>query len=236
MQTAFPDISPHGLIYALADARAPALLDIRLDEDVAALPGMIPTALPVAFTDLETPIALARPNGAIVICHKGLKLSAGVTARLRAHGVAAWRLAGGQTGWDAARLPVLHDPAPIRLALPLDPAPDEAAAAWAICRFIAPRAETLQVPRDDLPGVLERFDAVQPALGDAPALPGLLTLLQDVTQPGSLFADQLAGAPIDVAFACLDAAYRGALLRTCHESFTQGTASLAISLQQEARP
>lgn len=213
MRTDFPNLSPLDVVRALARADAPVLLDIRLPEDVADFPGTIPGAVAVAYDDIDAQLALARPNGAIVICHKGLKLSAGVTARLLSRDCTAWRIAGGQMGWLAAGLPVTDTPPPNRLALPLDATVNEAASAWAALRFIAPQSELLQVPRDDLAGVAARFDAVLPVIEDAPELPGLAAFLAEAATPGGFFAAQLAGAgprPSD-AFACLDAGYRGRL-------------------------
>lgn len=212
MRSDFPNLSVMDVVRGLARADAPVLLDVRLPEDVAAHPGMIPAAVPVAYDDLDGQLALARPNGAVLICHKGLKLSAGCTARLLGHSVAAWRISGGQMAWLATDLPVTQTPQPRIIALALNATPREVAAAWAVLRFCAPRAELLEVPRGDLAGVAEKFNAALPSAADAATFPGLHALLSDVAND-PLFAAQLAGAgprPSD-AFPFLDAAYRGRL-------------------------
>lgn len=213
MTSNFPNLTPMDVVYALASASPPVLLDIRLAEHTDEYPGMIPTAAPLAYDDVEGQEALARPNGAILICHKGLKLTAGATARLLSRECPAWRISGGQMAWLAASLPVTATPPPATIALPIDATPAEAAAAWAMLRFAAPRAELLEVPRSDLEGVADKFEAKLPVAADAPAFPGLAALLAEVSLPSSLFAAQLigAGARPSAAFACLDAAYRGAL-------------------------
>lgn len=235
MRSDFPNLSPLDVIHAIARADAPILLDIRLPDDAAEYPAMIPTAIPVAYDDVDAQLTIARPNGAILICHKGLKLTAGAVARLMNQGCPAWRIVGGQMAWFAAGFPVTDTPAPSAFALPLDATAQEAAATWAALRFIAPKAELLEVPRSNLAGVADKFNAMLPTIKDAPDLPGLATLLAEVTDPKSLFAAQLlgAGARSSAAFACLDAAYRGRLnAAMCHESVT---ASDAASQLQEAQ-
>lgn len=234
MRTDFPNLSPLEVVHALTRADAPILLDIRLPEDTEAYPAMIPGAVAVAYDDIDTQLALTRPNGAIVICHKGLKLSAGVTARLLNRGCPAWRISGGQMAWLADGLPVSDTPASLAIALPLDAKVDEVAAAWATLRFAAPKAELLEVPRSDLEGVTDKFNAALPTLQDAPALPGLATLLADVTAPDSLFAAQLAGAGArpSAAFACLDAGYRGRLDAIGQEAALSSVSPKDVGTQQ----
>jgi rhodanese-related sulfurtransferase len=233
-----PDVSPLETLATLARADAPRLLDIRIDEDVASFPGLIPGAIPVAYDDIDRQNALATGRGAIVICHKGLKLSSGVVARLRLRDHRACGLRGGQKAWVAAQLPLCHAPAPTALALPRDALPVEAAMAWAMLRFSAPMAELLVVPRDDVPGVVAMFGAVAPAEADLPDLPGLASLLADIADPRSLFAAQLAGTthgPADV-FPCLDAAYRGRLAQLALDRAAPPDQTHAVSaLQEEAR-
>ncbi|WP_224814093.1 rhodanese-like domain-containing protein [Hasllibacter sp. MH4015] len=212
MSPDFPTCTPIDLILALTRPDAPILMDVRLPEDVEEIAGRLPTAIPVPHTDAHAQVVLAQGKGAIVICHKGLKLSAGVTARLSNHGIAARRLRGGQVEWVGAGLPVSTRTPPTIYALPLDATAAEVASCWAAIRFTAPGAELLQVPRADLDGVAARFDACIATARDAPAMPGLADFLEEVgTNP--LFAAQLVGAGDrpSAAFPCLDAAYRGRL-------------------------
>lgn len=219
MRSDFPNLSVMDVVRGLARADAPVLLDIRLPDDAAAYPGMIPTAVPVAYDDVDAQMAMTGPSGTILICHKGLKLTAGGVSRLLARGRTAWRIVGGQMAWLAADLPVTQTTPPTAIALALDADARDVAAAWAILRFCAPRAELLEVPQSDLAGVADKFNATLPTATDAPAFPSLHALLSDVADD-PLFAVQLAGAgprPSD-AFPFLDAAYRGRL-----DAFRHGT-------------
>lgn len=230
MHSDFPNLTVMDVVHALARADAPVLLDIRLPDDAAEYPGMIPTAVPVAYDDVDGQMALTGPNGAILICHKGLKLTAGGVSRLLTHGCPAWRIVGGQMAWLAADLPVTDGPSPTAFALALDATAPEVAAAWAVLRFCAPRAELLEVPRSDIVGVADKFNATLPTAADAPAFPGLADLLSDVAE-NPLFAAQLAGAGPrrSAVFPCLDAAYRGRLDAIRNTSFTNAPLDRATS-------
>ncbi len=203
--THFPTIQPIDVLARLAAPNAPIVLDIRLPDDLADDPTRLPGAVQIAFDDLQGQLNLSATRGAIVVCWKGLKLSAGATARLRSHGVDAVRMTGGHVGWRAEGLPVLSNAAPSRIALPLDASLPEALAAWACLRFDAPLAELLEVPRGDLPGVVDRFEATAPT--SMPDLPGLSAL------PGAdhLVALALAEGPPSALFPTFDLAFRSAL-------------------------
>lgn len=231
MPSPFPALSPCECLLALASPTAPVLLDVRLPEDIAGFPATLPAARFAAYDDLDAHLALARGHGAIVICHKGLKISAGAVARLAARGVPAWRLTGGIVGWEAAGLPTIaiDAPRPARIAVPLDATPDEALTAWATMRFTAPEAELMEIPRSDLSGVCDRFAATLTAHLTPPPLPGLD--IQALAR-APLLATLLAGCarPSD-AFAALDLVFRGALR---HEIFTRPLPTDALSPREEA--
>lgn len=226
MPHTFPQISALDTLAALADPCAPVLLDIRLPEDVDEDPTRLPTAQAVAFDDFERHCPLAEPHGAIVICHKGLKLSAGVTARLNAKGIAARRLQGGHVAWTQAGLLTVDRDGPQIIALPLEATASEALAAWATLRFLAPRAELLEVPRDDLAGVVQRFGAQAPQT--LPQILGL-TAMHDAMPAVAL---ALGAARPSQTFAMLDLAYRGALR---HETITGPDAKTPVSTGVEAQ-
>ena len=214
----FPEITPYEAFLALAADAAPTLIDIRLPEDREG-PERLPAAIDAAFDDIATHIAHAGHQGAILVCHKGLKLSAGATARLRARGVDAHRLSGGFVGWRAAGLPTLTAPAPTRIAIPLAASFEEAVAAWATCRFDAPKAELIEVPRDDLGGVLARFQA------STPRIPFPLSFDGDCATLDALLSVQ----PPSAIFPVLDA-----LFRARHE--TVMTQALQQEQAEEMRP
>lgn len=203
----FPDLSPFDLLAGMAGPDAPTLLDIRLAEDVAEDPVRLPGAIPVAYDDTDQQAGLASVHGAVVICHKGLKLSAGVTARLRGRGVPAWRLQGGHMAWTDTRLPTMASDPPALLVLSLTASPDAVLRTWANLRFLAPHAELLEVPPSDVAGVMDRFDAIA---ADAPPLPVPGLPLMDRVLPALALA--LRAGPPSNSFTMLDQAYQGALL------------------------
>lgn len=220
MPETFPDITPFEALESMASDAAPTLLDVRLpeDQDGTSLPG----AVAVVFDDVEPQLPLC-PHGAMVICHKGLKISAGATARLRRRGVDARRLTGGHAGWVAEGLPVIDTAAPDRLAIALEASAAEALDAWATARFIAPRAELLEVSLADLDAVRARFDAAAP--GPLPDLPAL----SDMTNALDLATLALHAAAPSALFPMFDLAFKGALR---HHTVTR----LGHSPTQEARP
>lgn len=193
----------------LAGDDAPVMLDLRIAEDIAEHPIRLPAARRVPYRDLDTQIQLSAQRGAICICHKGRKISHGVAARLRAAGIDAVVLDGGVVGWRDLGLPVLEDAAEDLLVLPHDASPTEIFQAWAHHRFCAPWADVLRVPRGDVPGVIDRFDAAAPAalvsLATEPAMARMATMAE-----GDVIAAICAGATDTAhAFACCDAMFRG---------------------------
>lgn len=156
-------ISPKHLMRLLGTPDAPVIIDVRLDEDVALIPVLIPTAQKLNHTQSDTLLAAATDRQVVVVCHKGLKLSHGTAAVLRAHGHAAEVLEGGAVAWSESALP----------ATPIDqlssttrwvtrqrPKVDRIACGWLIRRFIHPAAEILFVPHRQVIDVASRFDAI----------------------------------------------------------------------------
>jgi rhodanese-related sulfurtransferase len=147
--------------------KCPAIVDVRTDEDFAADPRLIPGAVRRPFADVAAwaPALAGRP--AIVVCHKGLKLSEGVAAWLRHAGGEADVLEGGFVAWAEAGLPMVPDD---RLP-PRDaegrtvwvtrarPKVDRIACPWLIRRFVDPAAVFLFVAPSEVAAVAERFGA-----------------------------------------------------------------------------
>lgn len=147
---------------------SPVILDVRIDEDVAADPTLIPGSIRVPHTDLDGARTLAGGRSTVVYCQKGLKLSQGVAAFLRNHGINAEALEGGHFAWRDAHLPLI----PLT-ALPEQngggatlwvtrnrPKIDRIACPWLIRRFVDPRAEFLFVPKAHVLGVADKFGAM----------------------------------------------------------------------------
>ena len=201
------EISPLELVLAMAAPDAPILLDLRIAEDREEDPGTLPGAYSCAHTDCEGQLALLRGRSAVTICQKGLKISAGATARLTAHGVRVWRLTGGDLGWRKAGLPLVQTPPPTRLVIPEDPDLAEAFNIWALYRFVAPLAELIEVPRADVPGVAAQFDATIHTDLIPADVPGLRALSQSLSGP---LADLLKGRAASY-FATFDLAFRASM-------------------------
>ncbi len=155
-------ITPAQAMRLIGTPDAPTVFDVRLAEDIAALPRLVPTARLIPHSAIAT---LTDPPGrAIVVCTKGRKLSEGAAAWLRSMGWQAEVLEGGALAWEAAGLPMIplatlpapgtpwvtrHRPKINRIACP-----------WLIRRFIDPAARFLFVAPAEVPEVASRFDAI----------------------------------------------------------------------------
>ncbi|MCX7289329.1 MAG: chromate resistance protein [Rhodobacterales bacterium] len=141
---------------------APAIFDVRTDEDVAALPRMIPTARQIPHSAIAT--LTDPPGSAIVVCTKGRKLSEGAAAMLRARGWQAEVLEGGTLAWKAAGLPMVPVATLPKRGTPWvtrhRPKIDRIACPWLIRRFIDPTAPFLFVAPAEVADVADRFQAI----------------------------------------------------------------------------
>jgi rhodanese-related sulfurtransferase len=164
-------ISPQQLSRRIGLAEQPVVIDVRVADDVAADPRRIPASRPYDYRAIaEWAPALAADAGGrpiVVSCQKGLKLSQGVAAWLRHHGLAAESLEGGFEAWRAEGL-ILLNPALLPAAgadgrtvwvTRQRPKVDRIACPWLIRRFVDPRAVFLFVAPGDVTAVAERFGA-----------------------------------------------------------------------------
>ena len=159
-----PDaIAPRQLAKLVGTPDAPAIIDVRIEEDRGAHPRRLPGAIRHPFTDVE---ALAPPlagRRAVVVCEGGLKISQGAAALLRGAGVAAEVLEGGHAAWREAGLPLLSAEAPeppTRWVTRHRPKVDRIAVPWLVRRFVDPRARILYVAPGEVAAVAERFRAI----------------------------------------------------------------------------
>lgn len=160
-------ITQNDLLNRLGTARAPLLIDVCIPADIAADPWRLPGAFHVPHTDIAN-WAEAQPtqDPIVVICQKGLKLSHGATARLRARGFAAKALHGGNMSWFATGLPRVSWDAPrpgTPWVLPMGDIPQCLVFAWTIRRWFDAKAELLWVAEDMIADVADKFSA-QPVL------------------------------------------------------------------------
>ena len=161
----FTEISPAQLMRLLGTPAVPAILDLRLVEDFALDPALIPTSWRVSHGGLGSVLPDLAGRRVVCACRAGHKVSHGAAALLRAHGVAAEALGGGVEAWRAAGLPTVPEaavPEPRRGTLWVTrhrPKIDRVACPWLIRRFVDPEARFLFVPPAEVEGVAERHGA-----------------------------------------------------------------------------
>jgi rhodanese-related sulfurtransferase len=165
--SSYDSISSDKLSKLIGTGNAPTLIDVRIDEDFAADPRLIPGAARRAHSDVQDWASQLTAQSVVVICEKGQKLSEGTAAWLRHNRVAAEILEGGQAGWRQADLPTV--PAgkiPARdgrgrtvWVTRCRPKIDRIACPWLIRRFIDPSAVFLFVAAAEVQAVAERFNA-----------------------------------------------------------------------------
>ena len=166
----FGQINPLQAMRLIGTPEAPIFIDVRTDEDIAALPRRIPTARHIPHHDLHRAVDTLTdrfdpaPRKAILVCTKGRKLSEGAAATLRTLGWQAEVLEGGTLAWAAAGLPMLP--------LAIHPAPgtpwvtrarpkiDRIACPWLIRRFIDRSARFLFVAPAEVAAVADHFAAI----------------------------------------------------------------------------
>lgn len=160
-------ISPQQLSRLIGTADAPLLIDVRLDDDFAADPRLLPASRRRDYARVAEWAADYRDRRVTVICQKGLKLSQGVAAWLRQEGVAAESLDGGFLAWAESGQMLVTDAAyPPRdnrgrtiWVTRARPKIDRIACPWLIRRFIDPDAVFLYVAAAEVIAVAERFNA-----------------------------------------------------------------------------
>jgi rhodanese-related sulfurtransferase len=165
--SSYTAISSDKLFRLIGTANAPALIDVRSDEDFAADPRLIPGAVRRSHQNVQDWASSLLGRSVVVICHKGQKLSEGTAAWLRHANVAAEILEGGHVAWNEASLPTVPaDKIPKRdgrgrtvWVTRSRPKIDRIACPWLIRRFIDPSAVFLFVASAEVIDVAERFEA-----------------------------------------------------------------------------
>jgi rhodanese-related sulfurtransferase len=147
--------------------QAPAIVDLRMDEDYRADPRLLPASLRRDHRAIAQWAPHYQGKTVVVLCQKGQKLSEGSAAWLRHEGISAEVLEGGFEGWKkAGELLVRTDKLPPRDAngrtlwvTRSRPKIDRIACPWLIRRFVDPNAIFLFVIAAEVMGVAERFNA-----------------------------------------------------------------------------
>ena len=146
---------------------APVIVDVRIDQDHAADPRMLPGSLRRRHKDVASWADEFTGRSVAVVCQRGLKLSQGVAAWLRHAGAHAESLDGGFEAWHAANAILVrpdHVPAPDAQGRTIwvtraRPKIDRVACPWLIRRFVDPNAIFLFVMPSEVEAVADRFAA-----------------------------------------------------------------------------
>ncbi len=165
--SSYSSISSDKLARLVGTAKAPTLIDVRIDEDFAADPRLIPGAMRRSHRDVQDWAARLTGQAVVVICQKGLKLSEGAAAWLRQDGIAAESLEGGHLGWVESQKPAVPaEKIPKRdgrgrtvWVTRERPKIDRIACPWLIRRFVDPAAVFLFVKASEVEAVADRFGA-----------------------------------------------------------------------------
>ncbi|WP_426034074.1 chromate resistance protein ChrB domain-containing protein [Cypionkella sp. TWP1-2-1b2] len=155
-------ITPAQLMRLIGLPDAPAIVDVRIAEDLAADPRLIPGSFVLPHDRFDPAPATLLGQKVIVVCQRGRKLSEGVAALLRSQSVDAQVLEGGTIAWAEAALPMI----PLKALPPTNlwvtrhrPKIDRIACPWLIRRFIDPTARFLFTAPAEVQAVAERFNA-----------------------------------------------------------------------------
>jgi rhodanese-related sulfurtransferase len=158
------EITATQLSRLIGTADCPVIIDVRLDDDFAEDPRLIPTAFRHPHSDIETLAPSLTGKRVVIPCYKGHKLSQGVAALLRLHGINCEYLAGGHLGWVTANLPLIPtNLTPNHNSLWVTrhrPKIDRIACPWLIRRFVDPTARFLFVAPSEVNAVAEKFNAI----------------------------------------------------------------------------
>jgi rhodanese-related sulfurtransferase len=105
--SSYTSISSEKLSRLIGTANAPALIDVRIDQDFAADPTFTPGARRRSYLDVQEWASQMTGQAVVAICQKGEKLSEGTAAWLRSSNIAAEILENGPQGWKNAKFPTV---------------------------------------------------------------------------------------------------------------------------------
>ncbi|WP_342358469.1 sulfurtransferase/chromate resistance protein [Terrarubrum flagellatum] len=165
--TASTNISVQDLARLAGTADQPDLIDVRIDDDFARDPRLMPASIRRSHKLVADWIGEFAGRSVVVSCQRGEKLSQGVAAWLRHEGIDAKNLEGGFEAWVRADAPLVRAEAvPQRDAKGRTvwvtrerPKVDRIACPWLIRRFVDPNAVFLFVEASQVAPVADRFNA-----------------------------------------------------------------------------
>jgi len=145
----------------------PLIFDISIDPDFADNPFLIPGAVRHPHTDIAGLKSKLAGRRCVITCRKGIKLSQGLSAWLRADGYKAEYLQGGNFAWrdasETSRIPAKSIPEPVGQSTLWvtrhRPKIDRIACPWLIRRFVDRDARFLFVSPSEVAGVADRYGA-----------------------------------------------------------------------------
>jgi rhodanese-related sulfurtransferase len=147
--------------------QAPAVVDVRIDDDYRSDPRLLPGSVRRDHRATEEWAKDYQGRSVVVVCQKGQKLSEGAAAWLRYGGIDAQTLEGGFEAWKKAgeilvstdKLPPRDEKGRTVWVTRTRPKVDRIACPWLIRRFIDPNAVFLFVQPSEVTSVAERFKA-----------------------------------------------------------------------------
>jgi len=147
---------------------APIVLDVRIDDDFATDPTLIPLSIRHPFATVGQLAPQLQGRHVVVSCHRGKKISQGAMALLRDCGINAESLEGGHVAWcdaggtvvPAAAIPAVNAAGRTVWVTRHRPKIDRLACPWLIRRFIDPNPLILFVAPSEVLDVAEKFNAV----------------------------------------------------------------------------
>jgi rhodanese-related sulfurtransferase len=159
------EISVAKLSRLIGTPKAPTIIDVRIDDDYALDPRILPGSHRRSFQTVADWAGEYAGQRVIVCCQRGHKLSQGTAAWLRHAGVDASSLEGGHEGWCAAEAMLVtttHLPKPDAQGRTVwvtraRPKIDRIACPWLIRRFVDPKAVFLFVAPAEVEAVADRF-------------------------------------------------------------------------------
>ncbi len=161
------EILPAQLSRLVGTPTAPAIIDVRTDEDYARQARLIPGSVRRPHSAVADWAKEFGDRNVVVVCQRGQKLSQGTAALLRHEGIRTETLEGGFVAWlegthptvDVAKLPP-HDVQGRTVWVTRGrPKIDRIACPWLIRRFVDPGAVFLFVSPSEVKAVAERFAA-----------------------------------------------------------------------------
>ena len=164
--SSFKQISVDQLSRLIGTPNCPVIIDVSIDEDFNLDPYLIPSARRHSHQDIIELVTELQDRKVIIICQKGLKLSAGAASLLRSYGMDAENLEGGNIAWRDSGQPRIPeeniprtDSGATLWVCAHRPKVDRIACPWLIRRFVDPAAKILFVPPSEVEAVGEKFGA-----------------------------------------------------------------------------